>query len=220
MQHCINVGVDLHDRTMVLRWALDRDEARAESFSNDEEGRQRMIRMFAGIRTRLGASRVLFAYEASCQGFGLYDRLTDAGFECAVLAPTRMVRSVKERSNKDDGRDAMRILDLLRAHVLAGCQLPAVWVPDRLTRDDRELVRARLDLSDKLVALKNQVRTLLKRNEVQTAGRAGGGLDEGLPGVAAGPEGAGQPSGCGRSARPRHSAGPAPDHRRTDGRAG
>jgi len=52
------------------------------------------------------------------------------------------------------------MLDMLRAHVLAGCELPAVWVPDGTTRDDRELVRAHLELSDKLVALKNQVRTL------------------------------------------------------------
>lgn len=175
MQHCINVGVDLHDRTMVLRWAVDRDEPRADSFSNDPEGHERMMGMFRKMRSALPGGRVLFAYEASSQGFGLYDRLWEAGFECAVLAPTRMPRSVQERRAKDDARDALRILDMLRAHVLAGCELPAVWVPDRTTRDDREVVRARLDLSDKLVALKNQVRTLLKRNQV----RPGPGLGTG-----------------------------------------
>lgn len=167
MQHCINVGVDLHDRTMVLRWASDREAARAASFSSDREGQERMVKLFADRRRQVGGARVFFAYEASSQGFGLYDRLTEAGFECAVLAPTRMSRSPQQKSNKDDGRDALGILHLLRAHVLAGCGLPAVWVPQPQTRDDRELVRARLDLADKLTALKNQVQMLLKRNQVQ-----------------------------------------------------
>ena len=167
MQHCINVGVDLHDRSMVVRWAVDRDKPRADSFSNDSEGQERMMGMVREMCSALPGARVLFAYEASCQGFGLYDRLWEAGFECAVLAPTRMPRSVQERRAKDDGRDALRILDILRAHVRAGCELPAVWVPDGTTRDDRELVRARLDLSDKLTALQNQVRPLLKRNQAR-----------------------------------------------------
>lgn len=172
MHHCINVGVDLHDRSMVIRWAVDREEPQGDRFSSDPEGQQRMIEMFQKMCSALPDARVLFAYEASCHGFGLYDRLWEAGFECAVLAPTNMPRSVQERKAKDDARDALRILEILRAHVLAGCKLPGVWVPDNTTRDDREVVRARLDLSDKLGGLKNQVRTLLKRNQV----RPGGGL--------------------------------------------
>jgi transposase len=175
MQHCINVGVDLHDGSLVLRWAVDRDEPCAGTFSNDARGLEDMIRMFQEMCWALPESRVLFAYEASSQGFGLYDRLWEAGFECAVLAPTRMPRSAQDRKSKDDARDALRILDMLRAHVLAGCKLPGVWVPDAATRDDREVVRARLDLSDKLTGLKSQVRTLLKRSQV----RPGPGLSTG-----------------------------------------
>jgi len=167
--------VDLHDRTMVLRWAVDQGEPQADCFSNDAQGQERMIEMFRKVRAALPEARIFFAYEASSQGFGLYDRLTEAGMECAVLAPTRMPRSVQGQQVKDDGRDAADILDLLRAHVLAGCRLPAVWAPDRRTRDDRELVRARLDLSDKLVALKNQVRMLLKRNQVRPGTDIGSG---------------------------------------------
>jgi transposase len=172
MDHCINVGVDLHDGSMVLRWAVGRGEPGARTFKNDREGQERMIEMFHQVRAGLKEARVLFAYEASSQGFGLYDRLWEAGFECAVLAPTKMPRSAQDRKQKDDGRDALRMLDQLRAHVLAGCKLASVWVPDQATRDDREVVRARLDLSDKLTALKNQVRMLLKRTQV----RPGAGL--------------------------------------------
>jgi len=159
MQYYIFVGMDLHDRTMVLKWALDRSDPQSATYGNDPEGRRRMIGYFRGLLAQTRASRVFFAYEASCQGFGLYDQLCDAGFECAVLAPTRMPRSAQARKSKTDPKDAARIVDILRAHVLAGCELPAVRVPALQTRDDREVVRARLDLSHKLVVLKNQVRT-------------------------------------------------------------
>ena len=197
MHHCINVGVDLHERTMVLRWALDRDEPCAGTFSNDPKGRERMIGVFRKMCSDMAEARVLFAYEASSEGFGLYDYIWEAGFECAVLAPTKMTRSVQDRKAKDDGRDALRILNLLRAHVLAGCELPAVWVPDRTTRDDRELLRARLDLSEKLGSLKNQVRTLLKRNQVRPGRGIGGAWTKAYRAWLRGLDGKGSPLGPG-----------------------
>ena len=61
--------------------------------------------MLAELRRRkkkARASRVAVAYEASGAGYGLYDDVTDAGFECHVLAPTRMKRSHKSRRMKTD----------------------------------------------------------------------------------------------------------------------
>ena len=106
-------------------------------FPNDSDGRGRMAAEFRTRAKRAGGARVVFAYEASSQGFGLYDRLTDAGFECHVLAPTRIKRSQKDRRTKTDSRDAGLILEILRGHVLAGNDLPAVWIPDHRTRQVR-----------------------------------------------------------------------------------
>jgi transposase len=83
-----------------------------------------------------------------------------------VLAPSRLSVSPHARKRKTDERDAERILDAVRAFVLAGNPLPSVWVPDRQTRADRELVRARLDLAAQAARLKTQVRTLLKLHGV------------------------------------------------------
>lgn len=113
-----------------------------------------------------GKTKIIFAYEASGQGFGLYDELTAAGIECHVLAPTKIARSTQQQRSKTDEKDAELILELLRGHVLAGNRLPAVWVPDPVTRDDREVVRARLDAADKITAVKAQVQGLLKRNRI------------------------------------------------------
>src|SRR5690606_30919032 len=111
----------------------------------------------------------------SSRGFGLHDDLRKADIECFVLAPTRIARSSKHSRSKNDGRDANQLLELLRAHVLAGNDLPAVWVPDPQTRDDRELVRMRLAVGDRLTMVKNQVKSLLKRNEVRPPDVAGKG---------------------------------------------
>ena len=54
----------------------------------------------------------------------------------------------------------------MEGHVLAGNELPAIWIPDHQTRDDREIVRSRLNAGEKLTALKTQVRMLLKRHHV------------------------------------------------------
>ncbi len=173
MQECIMVGCDLHDRSMLLKIARGREEAKKRSFTNDAEGRTAMI---AYLRAEAaGEAKVLFAYEAAGQGFGLCDELTEAGFECHVLAPTKMPRSPKQRKNKTDERDAQRILELIRGHVLAGNALPDVWVPDRQTRDDREVVRARLDANNKLTRVKAQVQSLLKRNEARRPAGVGPG---------------------------------------------
>jgi transposase len=108
---------------------------------------------------------------ASAAGFGLYDQLRKP-----VLKPTCWPFKIppRGRRRKKPGKDALQLLELVRAFVLAGNPLPAVWVPDAQTRDDRELVRTRLDVSVKIGLLKNQVKSLLKRNQVRRpAGRQG-----------------------------------------------
>ena len=175
MQEYIMVGCDLHDRSMLLKIARGREEVQKRSFSNDAGGRAAMIAYLQSEAEAAGDAKVLFAYEASGQGFGLYDELTEAGFECHVLAPTKMPPSAKQEKNKTDERDAIRVLEAVRGHVLAGNNLPSVWIPDLQTRDDRELVRSRLDAGNKLTRLKIQVGSLLKRNAVSRPACVGHG---------------------------------------------
>jgi transposase len=160
----IMVACDLHDATMLLKVAADRGPAETVSLRNTRAGRTRMIADLLERSRRAGGARVIFAYEASGQGFGLHDELTDAGIECHVLAPTKIARSAQHKREKTDEKDAEQILQVLRAHVLAGNPLPDVWVPDPQTRDDREVVRARLDAAEKAAAVKAQIQGLLKRN--------------------------------------------------------
>jgi len=116
---------------------------------------------------------VVFAYEACGFGFRLYDELVAAGIEAHVLAPSKMERSPKHRKGKTDEKDAQKILDIVRSNVLAGVEMPSVWVPDLVTRDDREFVRRRLAVAEDSSRAQTRVRWLLKGSGID--GRSGDG---------------------------------------------
>src|SRR5262245_65510184 len=84
-----------------------------------------------------------------------------------MLTPTKMEKSSQQKKHKNDDRDADDVLEKLRGHVLAGNRLPTVWVPDVQTRDDRELIRTRLDLTEKQTQIKAQIRMLIKRHGLE-----------------------------------------------------
>jgi transposase len=174
MDNFIFVGSDLHDKNMLLRIALNKTPAVTRSVANDVAGVAAMITDLKRRARDAGGAQIVVAYEASGLGFGLRDVLVDAGIECHVLAPSRMIATPKQRCAKTDEKDAERILEVLRGHYLAANALPAVWVPDGQTRDDRELVRARLDAQEKCTQLKAQIVTLLKRNGVKKVLDVGG----------------------------------------------
>jgi len=162
----IFVGCDSHDKTLVTRIAINLEAAVKKNFSATHQGRQRFIQYLLEL-SKVTQAKVVVAYEASGNGFVLCDELTAAGVVCHVLAPTKIERSLKQKRNKNDERDAERLLEILRSHYLAGNRMPAVWVPDHQTRDDREAVRLRQELSQKLTVVKTQVRMLLKRNGIE-----------------------------------------------------
>ena len=178
MAEFIIAGLGVHDKSILVKVAADKAPPDARSFPNTRDGRAAMLAELRRRRKKARARRVVVGYEASGAGFGLHDDVTDAGFECYVLAPNRMKRSHKGRRMKTDERDAEMVFEHLRGHFMAGNALCAVWVPDHETRDDRELMRSRLDASEKLASLKGQVKNLLKRNGLRRPKLSGKGWTE------------------------------------------
>ena len=167
MANIIMVGCDLHDKNMLLKLAVGRGQPWKRMVKNTMWGRREMVAYLEKLSRQHGNAKVVFAYEASQQGFGLHDDLEDAGIECHVLAPSRMPRSPKAERDKTDEKDAGRVLETLRAHYLAGNALPGIWIPDPQTRDERDLMRCRQDVAEKIALIKAQVVSLLKRNRVE-----------------------------------------------------
>ena len=167
MKKNILVGCDLHDKTSMLMIAVGQDAPVKKVFRSDASGRKAMIADLLGRAKALDDAQVYFTYEASALGFGLYDDLAAAGITCFVLAPSKIARSPHDCRTKTDENDAVRLLEILRGHVLAGNNIPSVTIPTRQLRDDREIVRARLDAQDKSGTVKTQIRTLLKRHGIE-----------------------------------------------------
>ena len=162
------VGCDLHDRSMLLTYAVGKNKPREKSFVNDFEGRSKMIDFLIEFARKHGSDRIVFVYEASGQGYGLYDLLRDRGIECYVLSPTHLPKTPKSQKSKTDSRDSRMLFEQARAFVLAGNKLPIVWTPPQRLRDDRELVRGRIEAAEACTRIKLQIFSLLKRYGIAT----------------------------------------------------
>jgi transposase len=164
MNQVIIVGCDLHDRSLLLKAACGMEAPHQKSFLNDCQGRQAMLDFLLDFAQQHKADRIVFVYEASGQGYGLYDLLTDQGVECYVLSPSHLPKSAKQKRNKTDAKDAQMLLETARAYVMAGNELPMVWIPPKALRNDRELVRARLETAEAGASVKLKILSLLKRH--------------------------------------------------------
>jgi len=167
MQKHILVGIDLGDKNSVARIAADRENSERFNFFNTRAGRARLFREVKNRAEKAAKAKIVMAYEASSCGYILRDEALAQAIDCWVLAPTKMEKSVEQKKQKNDDRDAQDVFEKLRGHILAGNRLPTVWVPDHNTRQDRELVRSRLEIGEKVTEVKTQIRMLLKRQGIE-----------------------------------------------------
>jgi transposase len=175
MVNHIFVGIDLGDKNSVARIAVNRGKAERMAFVKDRRGRSRLFEEVRRRAEQWEEAQIIMAYEASSCGYILSDEAEAREIRCWVLAPTKMEKSVEQRKHKNDDRDADDVVEKVRAHVLAGNRLPTVWIPDRQMRDDRELVRSRMELVEKQTRLKTQIQMLVKRHGLEKPSGCGAG---------------------------------------------
>src|SRR3954469_20255297 len=129
------VGLDVHKETIAvaLAEAGKRGEVRE---SGTIANTPTALKALAGKLAKSGRE-LRFCYEAGPCAYGIRRQLTEAGHECAVVAPSLIPRRPGERI-KTDRRDAANLARLHRAG-----ELTPVWVPDPAHEAVRDLVRAR-----------------------------------------------------------------------------
>ena len=96
-------------------------------------------------------------YESCSWGFNLQRQLTAAGIACIVVHAGDVPGSDKEKKNKTDKVDAVR----LARHHAAGLLNP-IHVPDEALQKERNLMRFRKKLVGDLTRSKNRLKSLLK----------------------------------------------------------
>jgi transposase len=109
------------------------------------------------FRQHYGGATLKCVYESCAWGFNLQRSLTAAGVECIVVHAGDVPGSDKEKKNKTDRVDALR----LARHHAAGLLEP-IYVPDEELQKERNLVRLRKKLLGDLNRSKNRMKSLLK----------------------------------------------------------
>jgi len=153
------VGLDVHPETTFAVWGRPHEPVKRLEFPTTEEG-------FRILNRRIGRQGLWAAYEASSCGFVPYEILRKMGWAVSIVPPTHLPRSLKRQKNKADPKDAEAMRDVVMAHGELGTEMAEVAIPDPELRDDRELTRQRLQLGEKISAVKAGVLQLLRRHGV------------------------------------------------------
>jgi len=95
-------------------------------------------------------------YEAGYAGFWIHDDIEQRGADCMVVNPADVPTKHKERRYKTNGVDARKLCRNFRNGELTG-----IYVPTRVSLEDRSLVRNRHGFVKKQTRCKNQIKSLL-----------------------------------------------------------
>lgn len=107
------------------------------------------------VANRFSGQRVAFAYEAGPTGYGLYDRITEAGYPCLVVSPS-MVPTAPGHHVKTNRLDSRKLAESLR-----GGQLKTIHVPSTSYRELRHLIQLRDTCVRQATATKLRIKALL-----------------------------------------------------------
>lgn len=162
MKQVTYVGLDVHKKSITAVVGPVKAKPEKLKATNDPKGWNRLA-------DRLKTWDVQAVYEASSCGFEVYDEMISRGWSVSVVAPSLMPKSAKEKKNKTDEKDALELRSRLMAHREAGATLPIVWVPPIQVREDRELVRRRLSLGEKVSSVKTAILSLLQVHKIREA---------------------------------------------------
>jgi transposase len=109
------------------------------------------------LTKRYASASFRCVYESSAWGFTLQRQLTAAGLHCIVVHAGDVPGSNKEKQNKTDKVDALK----LARHHCAGL-LEAIHVPDEEVQKERNLIRFRKRLTGDLNRSRNRLKSILK----------------------------------------------------------
>ena len=101
-----------------------------------------------------------FAVEASTNGVFVYDCLAANNMTVQMVNPNKL-REIAESEKKTDREDAKVIAKHLRMN-----DLPTCYVPDKRTREVRDIIRQRKCMVEMRTALKNKIRAILAREGI------------------------------------------------------
>jgi len=148
------VGIDLHKRFLVTAAMNTKGDVERPVTINcaDESA---IVAHFSNLRP------FTCVIEASSSYYWLYELLRDIG-EVKLAHPLRLKAMVSGRA-KTDKLDARLLAKLLRADLI-----PTAYIPPRPYHELREIVRGRARLARRMAEAKNELHSLLMRNNLHS----------------------------------------------------
>lgn len=159
------IGLDVHTTNYTIcAYTIENDKAFAETtIKPDIKELEKYLKRLQELQGE--NCKLICGYEAGCLGYSLYHQLMGRGYECVILAPTTMPKTVKEI--KTDKRDARKI-----AKCLAYGTYSKVFVPSDEDNAVKEYIRMRDDAKTMLKQTKQQIIAFCTRHNKHYDGRS------------------------------------------------
>lgn len=151
-------GLDLHKRDLTL-CVLD-------SAGQVVREQRRLAPTLEAVTAALAGldDGVTLTLEATLQWAWFHDRLTALGYQVLVAHPQQL-KLISQARCKTDPIDARKLAELTRVNLV-----PAIWVPDLVTRERRLRLRGRARLVRLRTRLKNRIHALLAGENLRAPG--------------------------------------------------
>lgn len=148
-------GVDLHKKYSFIT-VMDRDGNIIEQtkVNTDDEETKDFFQKYSDYRLEI-------AFESTFNWYWFFDLIEKRSRSLYLSNPlkTKMIASAKIKTDKIDSKV---IADLLRTNFL-----PIVYIPDKQTREYKELVRQQIFLTRQKTKLKNRIHSILHKHMVK-----------------------------------------------------
>jgi transposase len=163
MKSVLYVGLDVHKDSIVV--ALVDENGEDRHYGTIKHTMNALDKLCRRLLSK-GPTELKFVYEAGPCGYGIFRHLSGLGFECTVVAPSKIPKQSGNRI-KNDRRDALNLCRLHRAG-----ELTPVHVPTPEDEAMRDLVRARDDAKIAEKTAKQKLSAFLLRHGIRYSGRS------------------------------------------------
>ena len=146
----IYIGFDVHKKSW--RVSIMTEHATHKGFSQSPS----VEKLVNYLQTNFSGGTYHSAYEAGFCGFGIHRELEKLGVNSIIVNPADIPTTNKEKVQKEDKRDSVKIAKCLRSGDLEG-----IYVPSIISVEDRGLVRMRHLLVKDSIRYKQRIKSFL-----------------------------------------------------------
>jgi transposase len=157
------IGLDVHTASIAVSLAPS-DSSEVRRYGLIGGTHDDVLKLARKLATAHPDTPLRFGYEAGPHGYPLCRCLRAHGYECMLVAPSKIPRQAGERV-KTNRRDADQLARLHRAG-----ELTAIYVPDPQDEAVRDLIRARAQVQRHQHRARQQLKMFLLRHNLRYAG--------------------------------------------------